>query len=537
MSSVDVGHPGEEQLVRYAVGELAGGELDEVRRHVEICRECRAEFAEWERSFRACVSYREEVLAAHLPPPPASWCDLRAQMDEADISTISRWQRWLGFGSLRRWTPAMATVVLAGVVAYRMYDAPSARAAELLLKAVVAESRAPKARRIQIRTRALRVTRMVGSVLPAADAASMASVEALFRSANYNWDDPLSAKSFVQWRDRLSDARDEVSNGGDAYRIRTTSGSSEIASATLQLRAEDLHPTESTLEFRNHEKVEITELPDTSAPVAPSSAGRPDVPAKQPEAVPNTPVEAPRATPSDELHVFAALRRLDADLGEPVEVTRTAYEVLVTGTGLDSQRALEIQRALSALPRVVVRFSDPSAVAAVTQGGTAARTSTANPAVARLQAKLEVVVGGRAAFEQWSEQVLERTESLMARAHALRRLSQQFGPEVEALLRTEDQALLLGLRNELGQSLLGQEAAMQRLMAPAFRASPNAPASAGGSWQVAAENLFQSAWRVDRLVGLVFGSAVAEPSQELLEPQFARRLTEMRAAAEAYKTQ
>ena len=419
-----------------------------------------------------------------------------------------------------------------------MYDTPSARAAELLRKAVVAESRAPKARRIQIRTRALRVTRVVGAALPVAEASSMAPVEALFRSANYNWDDPLSAKSFVQWRDQLPDGRDEVSSGGDSYRIRTTSGSAGIASATLQLRAEDLHPTGSTIEFRNHEKVEISELPDNNAPAPAASETLPE-PARQPEAVPNAPVEAPPATPGDELRVFAALRRLDADLGEPVEVTRTAYEVLVTGVGLDSGRAQQIQGALAALPRVVVRFSDPSGFAAVTPGGTAARASTANPAVARLQAKLEAAVGGRAAFEQWSEQVLERTESLMARAHALRRLSQRFGPDVEAQLRTEDRALLLGLRNELGQSLLGQEAAMQRLMVPIFHAEPNAPASAGGSWQSAAEELFQSAWRVDRMVALVFGSAVAERSalEEPLEPQFARRLTEMRAAAEAYKRQ
>ena len=125
----------------------------------------------------------------------------------------------------------------------------------------------------------------------------------------------------------------------------------------------------------------------------------------------------------------------------------------------------------------------------------------------------------------------------MARAHALRRLSQRFGPDVEAQLRTEDQALLKGLRNELGESLLGQEAAVRRLMVPAFPAAPALPASPGGSWQAAAEDLFQAAWRVDRIVGVVFGSAVAEPSQELLEPQFARRLAEMRAAAEAYKRQ
>jgi hypothetical protein len=235
------------------------------------------------------------------------------------------------------------------------------------------------------------------------------------------------------------------------------------------------------------------------------------------------------------LRVFVALRRLDADLGEPVEVTRTEKEVVVTGVGLDAGRAQQIQSALAGLPRVAVRFSEPAAVAAPPARG-GIRTSTPNPAVARLQAKLESTVGGRAVFEQWSEQVLERTESLMAHAHALRRLSRRFGPEVESQMGGEDRRMLLDLRNELAQSLLGLESALEQVMTPAFRATPGS-AAPGGNWQQASEELFQSAWRVDRLVSMVFGGAAGDVAQESLESQFVRRLSEMRAAAEAYKRQ
>ncbi len=67
------------------------------------------------------------------------------------------------------------------------------------------------------------------------------------------------------------------------------------------------------------------------------------VPLSQTEASPAPAPQTPRAdtprrdieqapTPGDELRVLAVLRRLDADLGEPVEVTRGSERVLVAGT-------------------------------------------------------------------------------------------------------------------------------------------------------------------------------------------------------------
>jgi hypothetical protein len=64
----------------------------------------------------------------------------------------------------------------------------------------------------------------------------------MFRAANYDWDDPLSAKSFQAWRDRLPEKRDEVIEERDAYRIRTSTDSGELLEATLTLRIPDLQP-------------------------------------------------------------------------------------------------------------------------------------------------------------------------------------------------------------------------------------------------------------------------------------------------------
>src|ERR1019366_2855294 len=114
---------------------------------------------------------------------------------------------------------------------------------------------------------------VIGAVQAASDTPA---IERLFRSANYNWDDPLSAKAFETWRDQLPAKRDEVAAVEDAqspdrnsYRIQTTTDASELVSATLKLRMTDLEPLEGRFEFRNREWVEMAEL--TDQPTLPAS--------------------------------------------------------------------------------------------------------------------------------------------------------------------------------------------------------------------------------------------------------------------------
>jgi hypothetical protein len=206
--------------------------------------------------------------------------------------------------------------------------------------------------------------------------------------------------------------------------------------------------------------------------------------------------------------VLAALHRLGADLGEPVEVTRQGPQVLVTGIGLDPQRAAEIRGAVAGIPRAAVRFSDPAAAPAPPDAGAAARPPEPAGEPSGLQAQLEKTLGGRAVFEQFSEVVLEKTEALMARAHALRRLSQRFSPAAEAQLDAREFALLAAMRKDLAASFGKQHAELQRSMAAAVRPRQPAPLSPpAATWQQAAEDLFQAASRFDRLVAVAFGGA------------------------------
>src|SRR5260370_12081717 len=172
----------------------------------------------------------------------------------------------------KKWVPVGVALMIVWGLYSRFHKTPSVLASELLRKAVVAaETRVEKPHRLQIRTRDHRLTRPSGTdrkiASTSADADALNSVQALFVAANYDWNNPLSAKSFEAWRNQLRDKQDQVTEDREFYQVRTDSGSGELTEATLKLRTQDLRPVGGRFEFRDREWVEISELAhDTVAP-------------------------------------------------------------------------------------------------------------------------------------------------------------------------------------------------------------------------------------------------------------------------------
>ena len=548
-------HPTDEQLLRYADGELPGAITRRLRSHLESCWQCRTELEELQKTIGECVHYRKTVLDACLPSPPAPWADLSRRFAEVDAQLERGW--WGGrvwaavVGQVRnpwKWAPAAAALLLALGVVYQFQYTPSVRAASLLRKAVAAAQTRPTApRRIVIRTGLLSLTRRIGTTaIPvranASEAATLASMEAMFHAAHYDWDDPLSARSYTAWRDQLAGKRDEVTSTGQSYQIRTTSESGELLEATLKLRAGDLRPVEGTLQFRNHERLEMAELTEEPGPARELAV---DAPVKVPSAQTflarqNQPVEAApqAATLGEELQVFAALHRVGADLGDPVEVTRSGGQVLVSGVGVTPGRRQQIQDAVGSLPRVVVHFSEPAA--AVQPGTPASNEAPAAPGLASLQARMERHLGGRAAFQQLSDTILERSEALMSRAYALRRLAERFPMATESQLTTEDRRVLDALRQEHATALRHEIQEVEQVTTPALAAAgaaAPAPASVAltGSWQNAAGELFRTAREVEAMLAAAFAGAATNTSAEELPSRLRQSLALLRAEVDHYE--
>ena len=562
MSSLGMRHPEDGRLLRYLDGELPGRQARQIRKHLEACWHCRAELEELQNTVGDCVRYRKHVLGTYLPPPPEPWQDLSRGFDRIDASLdgeslAARLVRtmFLPRPAVPWAVTAAIAVAVACTIVYQLRETPSVQAAALLKKAVaVADSRPRPRRRIRISTASQQVTRVIGAGQPASDTPA---IERLFRSANYNWDDPLSARSFETWRDQLPAKRDQVAAMDDpqspdrnSYRIQTTTDASELVSATLKLRMTDFEPLEGRFEFRNRDWVEMTELTDQptlpASTVAGATGGMPRQPGMPPDrAEPSAEAMNPAGV-AEELQVVAALHQVGADLGDPVEIARQSGQILVSGTGIPPQHQKQIHQALDSMPGVVVRFSEPGGVPSGpgvpsspegTPPETPALRDSAGSAPPPFQARLEERLGGRPQFERFSSQLLDGSDAVMSRAYALRRLAQQFPPDVERQLSAGDRRVLRDLGREHVAALARQsgemDAALNRVLAALGGTAPAGTVRLeSAAWQPASEELLSAARRVEAVLAVLLGMAPVDNPADHTPSQLLAALAQLRASQE-----
>jgi anti-sigma factor RsiW len=554
MSSLGVRHPEEGQLLRYLDGELPGRKARQIREHLETCQYCRAELEELASTAGDCVRYRKSLLGAGLPPPPDAWQDLSQGFDRIDASLdgeslAARLARvmFLPRPAVPWAVSAAIAVAVVCTIVYQWRETPSVQAAALLKKAIaVADSRPRPARRIRIRTASQQVTRVIGAGQPASDAPA---IERLFRSANYNWDDPLSARAFETWRDQLPAKRDEVaaiedpqSPDRNRYRIQTTTDASELVSATLTLRMTDFEPMEGRFEFRNRDWVEMTELTDQptlpASTVAGATGGMPRQPGMPPDRVEPSAEPMNPAGVAEELQVVAALHQVGADLGDPVEIARNSGQILVSGTGIPPQHQKQIHEALDSMPGVVVRFSEPGTEGAPpVEPEAPVLGGSAGSAPPPFQVRLEERLGGRPQFERFSSQLLDGSDAVMSRAYALRRLAQEFPPDVERQLSADGRRVLRDLGREHIAALARQsgemDAALGRvLVALGGTAAPGEVRLESAAWQPASEELLSAARRVETVLAVLLGMAAPENPAAHTPSQLLAALAQLRASQE-----
>ncbi|MGP8245740.1 MAG: zf-HC2 domain-containing protein [Bryobacteraceae bacterium] len=532
------GHPDDGVLLRYLDGELPGREMRWVRAHLEACWQCRCEREALESTVGDCVEYRRKVLAAGLPEPPQPWIDLYTAMDRQD-ARAEKSGAWFGIGAGWRWAAAAVVAALAVGVLYRQFERPPAvEAAALLNRAVAAEQARPaRPQRVRIRAGRQEYVRN-GDARAASQAGNVeampAAMKALFARAHYDAGDPLSARAYAEWRDGAGEKRDRVTETAGRYEIHTVVFSGELAEASLTLVAADLEPVAGKLQFRDSESLEFSKVSEPPAPADGFAvASHEEVPLRP--AVPSRPAAitpGPSASISDELAVLAALHKIGADLGDPVQVTLADGKVAVEGAGVGAERQRQIHAMLDANPNVVVKFSDPASSVAIPVAGAEVAPAAAPPAP-RLESRLEALAGGHAQWEEFSSRLLDANEAAMARAYALRRLARQFPAGGSASLSAAEQHTLQTLVAEHVSAMAGQVEAMENrlksLLAGLGAPIPKpAPAVRFADWQTGSEETFQAARREEMLISVLLGVAPG-PEPAALPADLARTLLEVRA--------
>ncbi|HXB74615.1 MAG TPA: anti-sigma factor [Candidatus Acidoferrales bacterium] len=604
MRQLGMPHLEDGHLLRYLDGELPQRKARQVRKHLEACWQCRAELEALETTVTDCVKYRKNVLGACLPAPPQPWKDLSREFDRiGEFEPLGEFEPIDGglageslFGRLIRaahltnlskppawrtpvkWAVCVALLAATAITFYQLRETASVQAAVLLKRAVVVSESRPRAlRRVRITTPTRQITKVIGGGLRPSSGAALqtaaageAELAAMFREAKYNFDDPLSARSFTDWRDGLASKQDAVNTvpdrqrlgevrAGDpsadalpagelptrelpveqgAYEIKTTTDDGSLVAATLKLRMTDYEPLEGRFEFRNRDWVEMTELVDQQAlpasTLAGTTGGTPRQPGVPPAFIAN-PAEAnpPAGTDSGgmnlsgmhtELQVAEALHQAGADLGDPVEISREGQQLLVSGTGIPPKRQAQLHAVLDALPNVVVRFADPAFPASKppVQSEPAPTRDAAGPENRQLQARIEERLGGRPQFERFSGQLLDWTDSAMARAYALRRLALEFPPAHERQMSAADRRVLHNLGREHLAEFARETARIETTLTPILmglaavpsktqaKAEVKVEANTTVAWQTAADELLTAAHRVESLLAVALGVASSD---------------------------
>jgi hypothetical protein len=471
-------HPDPEILLRFIDQDLSPSESSEVSAHLLGCGDCRDRVRALEEALGDYGRFHRHVLKPSLPPPPRAW-----RAVELPRARPTRWR-------LAPWLAAAAAVAALFFVVRRFEDAPEVRAAELLRKASVAEQAAPRTKaRIRIRRGSHALDRSAVLLPGDTESTDAAALHAAFDAAGYPWEDPLSAGAFSRWRDSLPKEQDQIEQNGGAFTVRTASSAGALSSASLTLRAADLHALACTLSFRGSgtETIDISELPDATSPAVLTPSPLP--PRLAPPA-------AATATVGDELHVIAALHRIGADLGEPVEVRRSGDRVQVLVTGLDQARRDQIRAAVSGIAVAQITFEDVGRTdsrASLRPPRTAVPADRVNPVISDLLAHL----GNGIAGSDLADELIDATDRAAGRAFALRTLARRFPPESTSQLSPSDAETLAGIVRDHTAGLGTAIRELRRLLAPILPNSQPSP-STGASWQQIAEGLPVTADRLDR---------------------------------------
>lgn len=490
-------HAGENRLQRFADRELGSSEAEAMGRHVAACAECGRRLEAIRQAGDAYLAYHNGTLKALDPAPPRPWEDLRPRMTRAHGAS---WRGWLA---------AAAAILVAVAGYYRINRAAPVNAAELLRKAAEVEVAPNPARGIYLRVNGRRLVRP--AVLSGGRVAAEPQLEALFLAAHFSWEEPLSVRSFAAWRDLAPEKEDRVDVTEGSYQIHTTTRSGPLNEATLVLDSHDLHAMSETLQFSGT-RVEIAqaELVATPVPVQP-------VPAPAGKESPSVPSAAPVLGAAQELRVVAALHAIGADLGDPVQVTRSDESLIVEATGLTPARQQQVRDAIAPIPGVSLRFDVPDA--GPKNSAPPARSATASG----VRSQLETILG-----EEGVNRILDASEAVMARVYAVRGLSRRFPPTVEAQLADTDREVLASIRGEHVSGIKTHLASLRLAMATILPKLPPGETPPTANWQVRAGRIFTAAQRLDHLLNRILAGG---EDFNKLAPELAEALRQLDAEA------
>ena len=173
------------------------------------------------------------------------------------------------------------------------------------------------------------------------------------RETPWGHGNPLSARTYVSWRNSLHQRHDHVIKREAVWEIQTVTDEGPIRMATLNIEATNYHSTELRLDFEDHQELSITEyrglLPEIPV-IDLKKAGR----AKEVNNVDET---------GDLLEVQAwkVLNNIGADSGWNGIVVRNGSQVTVEAAGMFEEDTDRLSAGFGPFPQIKVKIHDIAA--------------------------------------------------------------------------------------------------------------------------------------------------------------------------------
>lgn len=247
-------HLTDEALLEAAGKRLSAGAQLEVTQHLKECFNCRERYD----NLQFAHSVFERLAEVGLPeilgdaPPPSS--------STAHSAPLLHRSREIVFP----WGPVVA--IISGCVcslAVLFYPAaiPQANATELLAAAVQHEGQSitPATFRLQAGGRTCAGGKQSNELVSFESSLHCKRALQDVKATNWGYGNPLSAKTYSEWRDNLHRRQDHVTKQAASWEIRTTTNEGRVHTASLEMRSSDYHPTKLTLDFEDSEEVSISE--------------------------------------------------------------------------------------------------------------------------------------------------------------------------------------------------------------------------------------------------------------------------------------
>ena len=387
------------QMLAYLDGELSRSETHHAEDHLHSCWTCRSKVERLTADIATILDAQNESFSTALQPPPRPWPSFNALLARnASPPPIPLWARTFAhvnslLSPVRVLVSSAAIVVLV-ILAYSAFRSRAVSAKEVLRQVQIADTNRTAItkdqvirERVHIRktmrgenhSQAMQVDTwksLTAAYWNAPDHDSVAAdLEAQYRAHNIPIGLPLSAASADSWG-KVAGGSPTVSQQGSDVDL-SFAGTDDSATGAVErvnflIQPETWQVKQMTLEFPDA-SFEVTE-DDFS--VVPVSAVPPELLAYlEPEATPQMLVQPVAHRLSGvaaslihvpavnldhaELEVFATLHRLNADLGEPVTVTRSSHSVQVGLWQLPPDRQNELRAALEPVPGVQVELTAP----------------------------------------------------------------------------------------------------------------------------------------------------------------------------------